>query len=275
MGSVFGKQTVAEPPFDLLIERQHVNTSYEIRKYNERFAATCAYADEGGEDDMNAPFSALARYIGVFGPAQNQGDEKISMTAPVVIAGGGTKIDMTAPVVTEGTTDNGKKLMKFMLPVEYDDFSKIPKPLDPSIVIESIPAQTGAVHRYNGAWDEEHNLQIALDLGNQLMNDGVDITKEFVLDHWQFWGYNPPFTLPYFRRNEVWIELGDDQVRSLLDHYSGDASVSNVSLLAAEAQPLFGINISSSCLGIGLLSLGCLVLGVLIIKSRRPQYSRL
>jgi hypothetical protein len=113
MASIFGKQTVAEPPFDVLLSRSEsdVDTSYEIRKYGKRFAATCTYNSDGGSsDDMNSPFRALASYIGVFGKAQNEGDTRISMTAPVVTTGrGGTKIDMTAPVVTAEKNASCKK----------------------------------------------------------------------------------------------------------------------------------------------------------------------
>jgi hypothetical protein len=215
MGSVFGKETVAEPPFAVLMERTHVHTTYEIRKYGERFAATCNY-EEG--DKMGSPFRALASYIGVFGIPQNEGHESISMTAPVVIEGG-TPIAMTAPVVTE--MEDGQKVMKFMLPAEYDSISKIPNPTNPAVHIEKIPPAIGVVHKYHGSLEEDHNREMAVDLAEQLMNDGVQgITEDYVLEKFQFWGYNPPFTLPYFRRNEVWVPLTPDQVDYLMNKYT-------------------------------------------------------
>jgi hypothetical protein len=186
MGSVFGKQTVAEPVFDSLLNRtNHVKTSYEIRKYGQRFAAEVEYSDA---DDMGSPFGALASYIGVFGSPENEGDQAISMTAPVIIEGSGTPIAMTAPVVT-ANEDDGKKTMKFMLPEEYDDMSKIPQPTNPRVRIEAIPSQTGVVHRYSGNRDEDHNREMAIALAEQLISDGVeDLSVDDVLEHFQVRG---------------------------------------------------------------------------------------
>ena len=221
MGSVFGKQTVAEPHFEVLLDRTQVQTPYELRKYGERFAATCVY--DGDADDTSPPFRALANYIGVFGKPQNEGRESMSMTAPVVIEGGTTKgesIAMSAPVVTEKMED-GKRVMKFMLPAEYDELSKIPKPTNPAVKIEEIPPQVGVVHRYHGSLETEHNKEMAIDLADQLMADGVEgISEEYVLDHFQFWGYNPPMTIPYLRRNEVWVQLNTEQVEYLTQKYN-------------------------------------------------------
>jgi hypothetical protein len=217
MGSVFGKQTVLEPAFDILLDRVRATTTYEIREYGERFAAEVSYSDGEG-----SPFMVLAKYIGVFGSPENEGSESISMTAPVVIQGG-TKIAMTAPVVTEG--DDNDKVMKFMLPVEYDDLSKIPKPNNPQVHISQIPAQVGAVHRFHGSFEDIHNREMALKLAKQLMDDGVEgITEDYVLQCFQSFGYNAPFTIPYFRRNEVWVELSVDQVDQLLNKFKPSAS---------------------------------------------------
>lgn len=219
MGSIFGKQTVAEPHFEVLLDRNHVQTPYELRQYGQRFAATFAYDDA---DDTSSPFRALANYIGVFGRPQNEGHEAISMTAPVVIESGiteGEKIAMTAPVVTE--MEDGKRVMKFLLPEEYDELSKIPKPTNPGVKIEEIPPQVGVVHRYHGSLESEHNREMAIDLADQLMADGVEgISEEYALNHFQFWGYNPPMTLPYFRRNEVWLQLTEEQAEYLMQSYS-------------------------------------------------------
>ena len=224
MGIVFGKVTVAEPAFEILLERtsyaRNVKTSYEIRKYGERFAAEVAYDDS---DDTGTPFKALASYIGVFGKPQNEGGESMSMTAPVVIEGG-TPIAMTAPVVMENS-GNSEKTMKFVLPAEYDDMSKIPKPTNPAVHIEEIPPQVGVVHRFSGSLSDDKNQQMAKALADQLMADGVEgMSENFALEPFQFWGYNPPFTIPMLRRNEVWLELTEEQVDHLLNQFQPEAT---------------------------------------------------
>ncbi|CAJ1959391.1 unnamed protein product [Cylindrotheca closterium] len=222
MGSVFGKQTVAEPFFEVLLDRNQAQTQYELRHYPERrYAATCVY--DGDADDTSPPFRALANYIGVFGKPQNESRESISATTPIVYQGSTTKgesIAMTAPVVTEEVED-GKRVMKFMLPAEYDELSKVPKPINPAVKIEEIPPQVGVVHKYKGSLKAEHNKEMAIDLADQLMADGVEgISEEFVLDNFQFWGYNPPMTIPYLRRNEVWLQLTEEQVEYLTQKYN-------------------------------------------------------
>uniref|UniRef100_A0A7S2UQ64 SOUL heme-binding protein n=1 Tax=Attheya septentrionalis TaxID=420275 RepID=A0A7S2UQ64_9STRA len=229
MGMVFGKVDVAEPAFDLLLKRgTNVATSYEIRRYGERFAAEVEYMTGNGE---NSPFGQLAKYIGVFGTPENEGDEKIAMTAPVVMEqsnnDSGTAISMTAPVVRAQTDkDTGKMKMQFMLPAKYDDMSKIPKPTNANIHIKELPPAVGAVHVYSGSFNPKKSRKIADQLTEQLQNDGVAITKETAMDNYQFWGYNPPFTIPALRRNEVWIELTEAQVDDLMQSFS-DASVKN------------------------------------------------
>ena len=251
MGSVFGKENVAEPAFEVLFNRSQaattpVTTSYEIRQYGKRFTVETSYGEDGGSDN-SSPFRLLANYIGVFGNPQNEGNQAISMTAPVMMSGsgnsgdngsgnnsddnnkkgGGVQIAMTAPVMMSSSSSASgggemkkttTKTMEFVLPAEYDDISKIPKPTNPNVHVKEIPAQVGVIHRYNGSMDDTYNQQKALQLANQLRKDGlIEISDEFVLQQYQFWGYNPPFCLPYFRRNEIWIELSHEQVEKLID----------------------------------------------------------
>lgn len=216
MGMVFGKTGVEEPPYDILLTRSYppATTPYEIRKYGERFAAEADYSTGDNSDDT--PFTVLARYIGVFGTPENEGSEKISMTAPVVIdrQGGGTEIAMTAPVIR--TEDGGTKKMQFTLPATYDKLSKIPKPTNPAVHILEIPPSYGAVYRFNGSFSEMRSKGMALSLAKQLVQDGVDMSEADAVEKYQFWGYNPPFTIPYFRRNEVWIPLTQGQADYLV-----------------------------------------------------------
>lgn len=224
MGMVFGKTGVEEPSYDVLLTRSHPSATipYEIRNYGERFAAEADYPTGDNSDDT--PFTVLAKYIGVFGTPENKGSEKISMTAPVVIdrQGGGTEIAMTAPVVR--TEDGGTKKMQFMLPANYDELSKIPKPTNPAVHILEIPPSCGAVYRFNGSFSEERSKGMALGLAKQLVQDGVDMSEADAIEKYQFWGYNPPFTIPHFRRNEVWIPLTQGQADYLVNAFDPTAS---------------------------------------------------
>lgn len=221
MGSVFGKESVQEPEYEVLLDRNSSKTPYELRQYGVRYAAWVAYE---GADNTSAPFRALARYIGVFGTPENEGQKSLSMTAPVIMKKDIVEpqsISMTAPVVMDGS--GASKRMMFMLPQEYDAMDKVPKPTNPNVHIAQVPSEIGVVHRYNGSMDDSINRQKARGLADQLLLDGLPgINENHVLDHFQFWGYNPPFTLPYFRRNEIWLKLNANQVAYLQNNFGGN-----------------------------------------------------
>lgn len=250
MGIVFGKTNVAEPAYQVLFHRTAVTTPYEIRKYGERFAAatywnsTIVDSDSSNSNDKNEndrPFTLLAKYIGVFGKPENEGSVPITMTAPVMKQqNSGTLIAMTAPVIkgssSVGTNDMKEKSMMFVLPEEYKSIESIPQPTNPAVHIVTIPPSVGAVYSYSGSMSDETAQTNALKLGTQLQldlddannntppanttdddEDSVFFTKEYVLNHYQYWGYNPPFTLPMFRRNEIWIELTTNQVDKIVN----------------------------------------------------------
>mmetsp|Transcript_45176 Transcript_45176/g.83596 ORF Transcript_45176/g.83596 Transcript_45176/m.83596 type:complete len:233 (-) Transcript_45176:76-774(-) len=229
MGIVFGKTGVAEPAYDVLLSRtakSGIKVPYEIRRYGERFAAETPYI---GEDGINSAFRRLAGYIGVGGPAQNEGGTSIAMTAPVVTdaSGGkkGEKIAMTAPVVIkaveekEGESGGEKKKMQFILPASYDDLSKIPKPTNSNVTIAAVPPSVGAVHAFD-AWVKEDKARekVSLLVG-QLKEDGLDVKEEDALKTYLLWQYNPPFTIPQFRRNEVWIELSEENAKEHAERF--------------------------------------------------------
>merc|ERR1712086_1020143 len=131
----------------------------QIREYGTRFVAEVEC--ESGDKKRGNPFGTLARYIGVFGDAQNEGATPMAMTAPVAMEKKGNKVgtpmSMTAPVAMEKNTDSGSDggmRMKFFLPAEYDSLEKIPKPTNPDVKITKVPPQVGVVHRYAGRFTE-------------------------------------------------------------------------------------------------------------------------
>lgn len=211
MGVVFGRIKVEEPAFEVLMKHSE-GFSYEIRKYGQRFVVETENVGDSG-------FGKLAKFIGVFGKPENQGGQSIAMTAPVVKEQKPTAIAMTAPVVK--AEKQGQNVMQFVLPAEYDSLSKIPKPTNPDVHIREIEPAVGAVHRFSGSYSEDLSKQKVKQLALQLEKDGVEgMTEEFAMQNYLWFGYHPPFTLPPFRRVEVWIPLTPDQVEHLVKGYT-------------------------------------------------------
>ena len=63
----------------------------------------------------------------------------------------------------------------------------------------------------------ECSEQNAALLIKQLREDGVEMEmgEAWTEGKAQFWGFNPPMTLPNLRRNEVWLELTQEQLDAL------------------------------------------------------------
>lgn len=211
MGIVFGKTGVVEPIYETLLSKSACQVPYELRRYGVRYACETEMA---ASESNGKGFMALAGYIGVNTAPQNDGNVNIAMTAPVATeksSGGGTPIAMTAPVITDQV--GNKKKMQFILPAEYDSMDKIPKPTSSRVSIKEIPGATGAVHTFGGSCNDKKAEETAKKLIHQLKEDGVDVNEKEAMDKYSLWQFHPPFTIPLFRRNEIWIELNEAQVQ--------------------------------------------------------------
>ena len=121
------------------------------------------------------------------------------MTAPVLMAPAGEEIAMTAPVLMEADKDGW--WMAFVLP-EGLDAAAAPVPTNPQVEVIDIEGARMAALRYTGTMSEQTNMAEALRLRAWITTRGLDAAP----DH-QIAGYNPPWTLPFLRRNEILIEL--------------------------------------------------------------------
>lgn len=216
MGIVFGRTGVVEPVYDVVLSRTSgANMSYEVRRYGKRFAVETNCV---GDEDSGKSFMRLAKYIGVSSSPQNDGGVPIAMTAPVVTdmsTTEGKTIAMTAPVIMSSN------VMQFILPAEYDIMSKIPKPLNPDVSIAEVPPAVGAVHKFIGSVKKDQALNMVKTLTAQLNDDGIKISEEEAQRKSQLWQFHPPFTIPFFRRNEIWVELSEKQAEALLKKFGG------------------------------------------------------
>lgn len=135
------------------------------------------------------------------------------MTAPVVT--GPQKIAMTTPVLTN------PDYMQFVLPFEFRTFDDVPKPEDPSVTVRQVPQRVIAVNRFSGGYSEEGFKSKLVDLQKKLAEESLVGDGEM---DWSFAQYNPPFCLPFLRRNEVWITVNSDQQTERLKQILSDAS---------------------------------------------------
>lgn len=182
---------VKEPAF--VVERSA--DGYEVRRY-EPYLVAEAEVPSGTEDPLGAGFSMLFKYIG----GANQGSRKIDMTAPVLKEGPEPeKIPMTKPVLRR--QEQGMTGVAFVLPPGYT-LETVPPPNNPSIRIREIPTRRLAVLRFSGyatnpVVEEKRERLAAL-----LARDGLRPAGGFVEAY-----YNPPWTPPFMRRNEVMVEI--------------------------------------------------------------------
>ncbi|MBU2644388.1 heme-binding protein [bacterium] len=188
--SVLGIRTSEEPGFTLLREQDDI----QIRQYQSLLVAETEVTADYQESSSIA-FRRLAGYI--FG--KNTRNEKMAMTAPVVQQQESEKIAMTAPVLQQKAGE--KWIMAFVLPAKYT-METLPKPLDESVRIRQIPAKKVAAIRYTGRLNENNVQSRSTLLLNWLHKEGYR-----VLSDPRSAGYDPPWTVPFLRRNEVHIDV--------------------------------------------------------------------
>jgi effector-binding domain-containing protein len=188
--SVLGKRTSAEPPFKVIEKDGEI----EIRQYGAMVLAETVVDGSYGQSSGQA-FSRLAGYI--FG--KNRSKQKLSMTAPVIQEAKSEKLSMTTPVMQE--KKGSSWTMSFVMP-EGSTLASLPVPLDPAVTFREVPAKRVAVIRYSGRHSENNLRNYADRLTAWLQKKGYR-----VLSAPRAASYDPPWTIPMLRRNEVQIDV--------------------------------------------------------------------
>ncbi|XP_064985076.1 heme-binding-like protein At3g10130, chloroplastic [Musa acuminata AAA Group] len=177
---------------------------YEIREVESYFIAETTMPGKTGFDfnGSSQAFNVLAAYL--FG--KNITSEQMEMTTPVYThksQSDGVKMDMTTPVITNKSPNQDKWQMSFVMPSKYG--SNLPMPKDPSVSIKEVPKKIVAVAAFSGFVTDEDVMQRESKLREALRSDTEFQVKEGAsVEVAQF---NPPFTLPFTRRNEVAVEV--------------------------------------------------------------------
>jgi len=186
---------VEEPKYSVLEK----TPPFELRSYAPMILAEVQ--EEGDLDEASSRgFRMIAAYI--FG--QNQVSEKIAMTSPVAVeeqAPKSAKIAMTTPVNIEANA--GKWIVSFVMPSEYT-LESLPKPLNSKVQLRQIPAVKRAVISFSGFYNANTVAEKTVELEQWMKTKNLQAAGAP-----KFARYNPPWTLPFMRRNEIMIDVRD------------------------------------------------------------------
>ena len=165
---------IEEPAYEVLQSWDGKNI--QVRLYAPRVLARTAMTE--GE---NSGFRVLAAYI--FGG--NETEQEIAMTAPVQRS------------MAESPNPN----MAFVMPSEFT-IESLPAPNDERVQFSEEPAYHAAVIRFTGRATDVRVEEHWLTLSAFLESESIETTGQPTLNQ-----YNPPWTLPFMRRNEIIVPV--------------------------------------------------------------------
>jgi len=171
-----GARAIEEPAYTVVNQWQ--DSDIEIRAYEPRVWAVTTM-----DKSQNQGFRVLASYI--FGG--NKQGEEIAMTAPV-------KSSMSGAAVGE---------MAFMMPAAYG-MADLPDPLDDRVAFRQADSYLAAVIQFSGWATNSKSERKWRDLSEFIAGTDYVITGEPTINQ-----YNPPWTPPFMRRNEIIVEVAE------------------------------------------------------------------
>lgn len=172
--SMFGQSDVEKAPYELLKK----DNNFEIRNYKEMILITTAM---DSLDEQKSPFYRLFNYIS----GENKSEKEIPMTAPVFM-----------------DQNNGiSETMSFVMPSDFS-VETTPLPINEALNIEEYNNYTVAAITFSGPLDQD-NIKVHSEALQEWMNkNGI-----LAVGKPKAAGYNPPFTIPALRRNEILISI--------------------------------------------------------------------
>ena len=175
-----------------MTEEQKYTVERKFPKFEVRRYEACVFADVTVTGDFESAGSAGFRPLIGYISGNNQPNSKIAMTAPVTVEpqSGDTSV-----------AGANQWRIHFVMPSQHT-LANIPKPKNNAVTLHELPRKYMVVHRYSGfntqarvqektdetlAWAKQQSLKI---VGTAQLSR-----------------YDPPWTLPMFRRNEIMLEV--------------------------------------------------------------------
>lgn len=164
---------IEKPDYEVILSEG----SLELRKYKTMIVAEVV---RPRGSDLNMGFQEIFNYIS----GQNQGEQKISMTAPVINRQGEDYFTTA-----------------FVMPSQYT-LETLPVPKEPNVIIKERAGGTFAVIRFSGGWSEAGFKERQKQLEDWIRLHGWKVSSDLAIAR-----YNPPFTPAFMRRNELMYQI--------------------------------------------------------------------
>ena len=147
---------------------------FELRDYPSMIVATTPM--DSADPEAGSSFMRLFRYIS----GENEAEQKIAMTSPVLISQNMTNRQMSF-IMSKKVADQGA-----------------PPAKEKDVRIENKEGGRFAVYRFSGSWKAEKSEAAKKKLAAWMAQRNMKPIGDMQLAN-----YDPPFTPPFLRRNEV------------------------------------------------------------------------
>jgi hypothetical protein len=178
-----------EPSYRVVVQSE----PFEIRQYSPLIVAQVEVPGDLSEAS-SAGFRLIANYIFGNNIAVRDGGVNLAEPAP-------EKIAMTVPVIAEGKGDQKTWLIQFVMPKQYT-MDTLPKPNNPQVKLLPMGPQKLAVIRFTGFISDDKVQEKTAELMAWIKS-----RNEIVLGNPRLARYNPPWSIPWMRRNEILIPI--------------------------------------------------------------------
>jgi hypothetical protein len=178
-----------EPSYQVALQAE----PFEIRQYAPLIVAQVEVPGDLSEAS-SAGFRLIANYI--FGNNIAVRESGVNMAEPVP-----EKIAMTIPVIAEVKGDKKTWLIQFVMPKQYT-LDTLPKPNNPQVKLLAIGPQKLAVIRFTGFVSDDKVQEKTAELMAWIKS-----RNELPLGNPRLARYNPPWSIPWMRRNEILIPI--------------------------------------------------------------------
>ncbi len=155
---------------------------FEVRDYPALTVVETTMTSSGNAADGS--FNRLFGFI----TGRNEAKQKIAMTTPVFMSG-----------------NDSNRTMAFVMPAKMNT-GQAPKPAEASVTVRELPAGRFAVLRFSGGRNEKHEVEALAQLRTWMAAEGLSGSSPPVFGY-----FDPPWTPPFLRRNEVMLGTDSGQ----------------------------------------------------------------